>query len=79
MRLPPRFKMRPDSPALRAEEFHVLNEIRKNLDFPDGTKENPQELCHNNRRTLMSPQECKIYWVTPNQLKVKHISPSLNQ
>ena len=26
------------------------------------------------RRTLMSPQECKIDWCTPNQLKMKHIS-----
>ena len=26
----------------------------------------------------MSPQERKIHWFTPNQLKMKHISPSLN-
>ena len=50
----------------------------RNLDFPDGTKENPQEHCHNKRRILMSPQECIIDWCTPNQLKMKHISPSLN-
>ena len=34
--------------------------------------------CHKTRITLMSPQECKIDWCTPNQLKMKHISPSLN-
>ena len=33
-----------------------------NLDFPDGTEENPKEHCHNKRRTLMSPQKCKIDW-----------------
>ena len=27
---------------------------------------------------LMSPQERKIDWCTPNQHKMKHISPSLN-
>ena len=34
--------------------------------------------CHKSRRTLVSPQERKIDWRTPNQLKMKHISPSLN-
>ena len=50
----------------------------RNLNFPDGTEENPQEHCHNRRRTLLSPQECRIDWCTPNQLKMKHISLSLN-
>ena len=78
MRLPPPRKMRPDSPAFHAEEFRVPKRDVRNLDFPDGTEENPQEPCNNKRRTLMSPQECKINWCTPNQLKMKHISPSLN-
>ena len=34
MRLPPRRKMRPDSPALRAEEFCVPNQTRKEPRFP---------------------------------------------
>ena len=78
MRLPTRRKMRPDSPAFVAEEFRFPIKDLRNLDFPDGTEENPQEHCHNKRRTLMSPQEFKINWGTPNHLKMKHISPSLN-
>ena len=62
LRLCPCHKMRPDSPAFRAEDFHVRIKDVRNLDFPDGTEENPQELSHNKRRTLMSPQECKIDW-----------------
>ena len=62
--------------VLRSSVFPI-KDVR-NLDFPDGLEENPQEHCHNKRRTLMSPQECKIDWWTPNKLKMKHISPSLN-
>ena len=47
---------------LRSSVFPIKH--LRNLDFPDGTKENPQEHCHNKRRTLMSPQECKIDWCT---------------
>ena len=43
MRLCPCRKMRPDSPAFRAEDFHVRIKDVMNLDFPDGTEENPQE------------------------------------
>ena len=64
MRLPPRRMMRTDSPAIRAEEFRVPNQRRKEPRFPDGTEENPQEHFHK-RRTLMSLQEFKIYWCTP--------------
>ena len=60
MRLPTRCKIGPDSPALRAEVFRIPNQRVRNLDFPDGTEENPQEHCHNKRRTLMSPQEAKL-------------------
>ena len=49
----------------------------KSLDFLDTTPENPQENCHKTRRTLMSPQECKLNWCTRNQLKMKCISPAL--
>ena len=62
--------------VLRSSVFPI-KDVR-NLDFPDGTEENPQEHCHNKRRTLMSPQECKIYWCNTNQLKMKHITPSLH-
>ena len=34
MRLPTRHKMRPDSPAFRAEEFRVPNKRRKEPRFP---------------------------------------------
>ena len=78
MRLPPRRKMRPDSPDFRLRSSVFPIKDVRNLDFPDGTEENPPEHCHNQRRTLMSPQECKIDGCTPNQLRKKHISPSLN-
>ena len=42
------------------------------------TLESPQQHCHKTTRTLMSPQERKIDWYTANQLKMKHISTSLN-
>ena len=42
----------------------------RNLDFPDGTEENPQEHCHNKRRTLMSPQERKINRCAPSQIEI---------
>ena len=65
MRLPPCCKMRPDSHAFRAEQFQVQNQTRKDLKFLEGTPENPQEHCPKMRRTLMSPQECKIGLVYP--------------
>ena len=75
---PPCNEMRPDSPAFRAEEFRVPNQRRKVPQFPWWNWiESPRTLSQK-RRTLMSPQECKIVWCNPNQLKMKHISPSLN-
>ena len=60
MRLHRRHKMRPDSLhcVLSSSVFTIKGLM--NLDFPDGTKENPQEHCHKKRRIRMSPQECKI-------------------
>ena len=69
-RLLPLPKMRPDSPALHAENSVFPIKYIRNLDFLDGTSENPQEHCHKTRRTLLSAQECKIDWCTPNQLKM---------
>ena len=50
-KLPPRCKMRPDSPAFRAEEFCVPNQRRKEPRFPSWN-------CRESRRTL-SQQEKK--------------------
>ena len=78
MRLPPRRKMRPDSLhfVLRSTVFPI-KDVR-NLDFPDGTEANPHEHCHNKRRTLMSPQECKIARCTQNQIEMRPLSLSLS-
>ena len=76
MRLPLHSEMRPESPALHAEVFRVLNQTCKEPRFPWWTPENPQEHCHKTRRTLMSPPDCKIDFCTPNQLKMKRISPA---
>ena len=62
--------------VLRSSVFPI-KDIR-NLNFPDWTKKNPQEHCQNKRRTLISPQECKIDWCNPNKLKMTHTSHSLN-
>ena len=77
MRLPPRREMTPDSPALRAEQLVAPIKHVRSLDLLDGTPANPQENCHKSRRTLMSMQERERAWCTPNQLEMKHNSPSL--
>ena len=68
--------MRPDSPALRAEEFLVPNQSRS-LDLLDGTTVILPEIPHKSRRILMSPQECDIARGSPNQLEIKPDSPAL--
>ena len=78
MRLSPRSKIRPESPAFRAEEIRVPNQRCKEPRFPWWNGRESQEHCHDKRRTLMSTHKCKIDWCTPNQLKMKHISPSFN-
>ena len=77
MRLPPRQEMRPDSPALRAEQFNVTIKQVRNLDLLDGTSKCPQEIPHKSRRTLMSLQECEIARCSPNQLEMTTNSPAL--
>ena len=69
--------MRPDSPALRAEQFLVPNQTGKSLDLLDGTKESPREIPEKSRRTLMSLQEYEIPRGIPNQLKIKPYFPAL--
>ena len=47
------------------------------LHLHDGTPESPQEHCHKSTWTLMSLQEHKIIFYTPNQLEMKPDSPAL--
>ena len=69
--------MRPDSPALRAEQFLVPNQTGKEPDLLDRTTESPRQIPQNSRRTLMSLQEYEIPQGSPNQLKIKHYFPAL--
>ena len=55
MRLPPRRKMRPDSPALRAEEFSVPNQRRKEPRFPWWNwRESPRTLSQQENNTYVT-------------------------
>ena len=69
--------MRPDSPALRAEQFLVPNQQVRSLDLLDGTTESAGEIPQKSRRTLMSLQEYEIPRGSPNQLKIKPYFPTL--
>ena len=69
--------MRPDSPALHAEQFLVPIKQVRSLDLLDGSTESPPEIPHKSRRTLMSQQEYEIPRDSPNQLKIKHYFPAL--
>ena len=77
MRLPPRREMRPDSPALGAEQFHVPNQTCKGPDLLDGTLDIPPENPHTSRRTLMSSQKCEIARCCPKELEITPHSPAL--
>ena len=48
----------------------------RSLDLVYGNPEGPQDHCPKSRRTLMSPQECKIAGCTPNLIKIKTDSPA---
>ena len=69
--------MRPDSPALRAEQFLVPNQTGKEPSLLDGTTESPREIPQKSRRTLMSLQVYEIPRGSPNQLKIKPYFPGL--
>ena len=69
--------MRPDSPALRAEQFLVPNQTGRSLDLLYGTTESPGEIPQKSRGTLMSLQEYEIHRGNPNQLKLKPYFPEL--
>ena len=52
MRLPPRRKMRPDSPAYHAVEFRVPNQRRKEPRFPSwNCRESPRTLSQQDKNT----------------------------
>ena len=71
MRLPPHLEMRPESPALHAEQFCVPHQRRKELDLLDGTPESPQEHCHKSSGMLKSLKQCEIAPCTPDQLEMR--------
>ena len=69
--------MRPDCPALRANNsLFPIKQVRS-LDLLDGSTESTPEIPHKSRRTLMSPQEYEIPRDSPNQLKIKPYFPAL--
>ena len=55
---------------MQSNSVFPINHLRS-VDLLDGIPESPQEPFHKTRRTLMSPQECKIAQFTPNQLEMK--------
>ena len=69
--------MRPDSPALHAEQCLVSSQTGKRLDLLDGTSESPPEIPHKSRRKVMSPQECEIARCSQNQLEMTTNSPAM--
>ena len=78
MRLPPHQVIRPNSPALCAEQFPAPNQTCKEPWLLDGTPESPQEHPHKSRRTLMSPQKCEIARCSLNQLEMMPESPAFS-
>ena len=76
MKLPPRLEMRPDSLHwVQSNALFPIEQVRS-LDVVDGTTESPPEIPHKCRRTLMSLQECEIFWCSPNQLEMMTNSPA---
>ena len=69
--------MRPN--PLHCVQSNALFPIKRvrSLDLLDGTTENPPEIPHKSRRTLMSTQEFEIARCSPNQLEMTTNSPSL--
>ena len=70
--------MRPDSPALHAEQCLVPNQTGRSLDLLYGTKESPPEVPNKSKRTMMSPQECQIARCSQSQLEMTTNSPALS-
>ena len=78
IRLPPRHEMRPDSPALHAEQLRFPNHTHKEPRFAWLNSRKSQTRLSQDEKNTDVTQERKIDWCSPNQLKMKHISPSLN-
>ena len=77
MRLSRSCEMRPDSRALCPEQLRFLNQTRKEPRFAWlNSRESPTTLSQT-RRTLMSPQECKIARCTQNQIEMRPIALAL--
>ena len=68
--------MRPYSPALRADQCLVPNQTGKEPWFVRRHYRESPEIPQKSRRTLMSPQECEIFWCSPNQLEMMTNSPA---
>ena len=77
MRLTPRGKMRPNSPALRAEEFLVPNQTRKEARFPWwNTREFPSTLSQDEKNTdVTSGMQKKL--VYPKSIQVEAHFPCI--
>ena len=69
--------MRPDSPALRAEQCLVPNQTGKEPWFVRRHYRESPEIPQKSRRTLISPQECEKARCRPNQLEMTTNSPAL--
>ena len=63
-------------PCVQSNCVFPIKHIRS-LDFLDWTPESPQQHSHKMRRTLLSPQECKIARCTQNQIEMRPISLAL--
>ena len=77
MRPHPYGEMWPDYRALHAEQFCVLYQHERSLDFLVGLPESPEEHWHKSRGTLRSPHQHKRDSYTRNQLEMRPDSPAL--
>ena len=68
-KLPPCWEMRPDSPALHADQCLFPNQTGKEPWFSWRNYRETPEIPDMSRRTLMSPQECEIARCTQIKLK----------
>nr|CAI9694812.1 unnamed protein product [Rangifer tarandus platyrhynchus] len=49
----------------------------RSFDLLNGSRDSPQEHCHQSRRTLMTPEQRKAAPCAPNQLEMSPDSPAL--
>ena len=77
MRLHTHHKMRPDSPELHAEEFHVPNKTRKEPRFPWwNTRETPRTLSQDEKNTTVT-SKMQNRLVYPKSTKVEGHFPCI--